>query len=98
MPHILSFFLLVSVSLLACKSLRENRRSSHAKGSDQPITESVLTEAELPACDDINLGRAFWVRSLNHDMTCSEGGTWKQRLIDTEEKESTSFGPRSIED
>jgi len=88
--------LIVSTALVsACKTTRDNQSSQNSQ-TEEPSTEKVATEDQLPACDDITLGRVYWVRSLNQQMSCVEGGLWEPQEVDTDDKTNPSFGPRSI--
>lgn len=75
--------------LIACKTT----------GGSQPHAEpqeAIENEDQLPACDDVTVGRAYWVRSINMQMLCAEGGTWQPRQVDPDGREEPSFGPRGI--
>ncbi len=84
-----SFLLLCAFLFLACKTTRAQR-------STELSLDNLDNEEQLPACDDITVGRVYWVRSLNQQMHCVEGGTWQPREIDTESKEQPGAGPRAI--
>lgn len=94
MRTFLSLVFLVSL-ISACKSVHESRRGSEPK-LVEPITETVATEADLPACDDINSGRSYVVQSLNREVICADGGLWNPRAADPTEKAETTAGPRGL--
>lgn len=84
-------FLLLCATLvsLSCKTTRTQR-------SNELNLDSLENEEQLPACDDITVGRIYWVKSLNQQMYCAEGGTWQPRTLDADGKEQSGFGPRDI--
>lgn len=84
-----SFLLLCASLSFACKTTRTQR-------STELALDSLENEEQLPACDDITVGRIYWVRSLNQHMHCVEGGTWQPREIDAEGKDQSGAGPRTI--
>lgn len=76
-----TFSILVLVLVSACKTTRESR-------STEASLDSLENEEELPDCDDITVGRVYWVQSLNTQVQCMEGGAWQPH---------PGFGPRSIQ-
>ncbi|HYX35562.1 MAG TPA: hypothetical protein VE954_20895 [Oligoflexus sp.] len=86
----LTAFVIMNLALLsACKTTRDSRPTAVA-------LDSLESEEELPACDDITVGRVYWVRSVNDQRVCTEDGTWQPRGIEVERKDDPGFGPRSI--
>ncbi len=92
-----AFFLCFVSLLLSCKTTRENHRTSEPNSNTEGSPGTIETEDNLPACDDLTLGRVYWVRSLNAQMSCEEGGTWLPRQVDPDGKKDPAFSPRGIQ-
>jgi hypothetical protein len=88
--------LIVSTALVAaCKTTRKNQSSQNSLMAE-PSMGKFETEDQLPACDDINLGRVYWVRNLNRQMSCAPGGLWKPHQQETDSKSEPTLEPRGV--
>jgi hypothetical protein len=77
------------MTLAACKTTRS------AATAESPL-DALENEEQLPACDDITVGRIYFVQSINKQMQCVEGGAWQPREIEVENQENPASGSRSI--
>ncbi|WP_141732065.1 hypothetical protein [Oligoflexus tunisiensis] len=85
-------FIIMSMALLAaCRTTRKQPSSA-------ATLDSVENEQQLPACDDITVGRVYWVRSLNQQLQCAAGGTWTPRTVEPAGTDHPGAGPRTIPD
>ncbi len=88
--------LIVSTALVsACKTTQKSQSSQNSQTAE-PSMGKVETEDQLPACDDITLGRVYWVRNLNRQMSCVEGGLWEPHQLEIDNKTESTFEPRGI--
>jgi hypothetical protein len=84
-----AFVILALIHPSACKT---TRKSPPAGAS----LDSFENEKQLPACDDITVGRVYWVRSLSKQLICEDSGTWEPLMLEADSSEKPGAGPRTI--
>lgn len=83
---------LLILALIHPSACKTTRKSPPAQAS----LDSFENEKQLPACDDITVGRVYWVRSLNKQLICEDSGTWEPRMLDADSSIKAGVGPRTI--
>jgi hypothetical protein len=89
--RLMAFFIISAALLPACRTTRK-------QPSTAATLDSVEKEELLPACDDITVGRVYWVRSINQQLECAGDGSWVPRTVDATDRDNPGTGPRTIRD
>jgi len=84
-----AFLILALIHASACKTTRDSAPAGTS-------LDTLEDEKQLPACDDITVGRVYWVRSLNKQLICEDSGTWEPRMLEADNPEEAGVGPRTI--